>query len=182
MIYMFKPDIPDAGISRYKRENKYDLIRQTYNAENQLTESAYYALYHTKERQDTVGVLTRKVAYAYSQGKLAKASFYAADSSKPYLEIALAYDDKPGYLRNLPLEARFLPLELPYRDHNIIRYTVRDGQGRIRKALSYTCAYTYNRDGYPDTFTRNMLNGQKIKGHMVYRTELTNAKEIAAAD
>jgi hypothetical protein len=123
-IWMFKPDVPDEGISRYKREIKDDLIRQTYNAENQLTKSVYYTMYHTKEQQDTVGVLTRKVAYTYSQGKLAKVSFYAADSSKPYLEIALAYDDKPGYLRNLPLEARFLPLELPYRDHNIVGYTV----------------------------------------------------------
>lgn len=157
-------------------------VRHTYNANKKLTGSSYYRKDNSYGSNDTLGVLTRRVAYRYSQGKLAKASFYDTDAEKPYLVIELAYDDKPGYLRNLALEARFLPLELPYRDHNIVSYKVMDAQGRIQKDLSYTCIYTYNRDGYPDTFTRKMFDGRKVEGYMVYRTELKGPVQVAAAN
>jgi hypothetical protein len=169
------------GHGEDKRESYSDEVKHLYNANKQLTESSYYRRDDSYASTDTLGVLTSRVTYGYSQDKLAKASFYAAGADKPYLQIELAYDDKPGYLRNLPLEARFLSLELPYRDHNIVSYKVIDAQDRIRKDLSYTCTYTYNQDGYPDTFTRKMFDGRKVKGYMVYRTETRDLKEIASA-
>lgn len=58
-----------------------------------------------------------------------------------------------------------MPLELPYRGHNITRYT----DGNIKKDLSYTCSYTYNRDGYPIKIKRKMLDGLELEGYVVYR-------------
>ncbi|MDO6390127.1 hypothetical protein Q4E40_08320 [Pontibacter sp. BT731] len=97
---------------------------------------------------------------------------FAPAAPAPYLTIELEYDDKPGYLRSLPLEARFMPLELPYRNHNITRYTVRDRDGNIRKDLSYTCHYTYNRDGYPTKLKRTMLDGLEQEGYIVYKASI----------
>ena len=162
-----------------RRKNIYEDVKHKYNKENQLVESSYYDYNDDNNIHYTVGVLTKRVEYAYKQGKLAKATYYDAD--KPYRVIELDYDDKPGYLKNLSLEARIMPLELPYRAHNIISYKVMDGQGKIRKDLSFTCVYTYNRLGYPNTFTQKMLDGREIKGYMVYKAVTKVYKMIASA-
>lgn len=151
-----------------KHKHRSDEVKHKYNQQNQLIESAYYTTSDSSDLGLPEVLLSKRVIYAYKQGKLAKVTYLTPDTGKPYLVIELEYDDKTGYLKNLPLEARFLTLELPYRHYNITSYKVKDGQGKIRKDLSYTCSYTYNQDGYPNTFTRNMLNGQQVKGYMVY--------------
>lgn len=167
---VYLPETTEAVTFHERHAFTSNDVKHVYDAQNQVVASTYYS---------GQGV-SKRVAYTYSQGKLSNASFYAA-AAKPYLQIELAYDARPGYLKNLPLDTRFLPLELPYRDHNIVSYKVKDGQGKIRKELSYTCTYTYNRDGYPDSFTRNMLDGRKVKGYMVYRTETKDLDEFASA-
>lgn len=157
-------------------------VKHRYNQDNQLVESTFYFYEFVKEKKgvmDDTRYITKQVKYAYKEGKLTKAGFYAPGSKKPYLLIKLAYDEKPGYLKQLPLEARFMPLELPYRDHNITSFTVTDATGNVRKELSYTCEYSYNRDGYPVKFTQKRLDGKKIKGYVVYKAEV-DEKEVAS--
>ncbi|WP_347160239.1 hypothetical protein [Pontibacter chitinilyticus] len=166
----------------FENGNLHDFARNKYNAEGQLTECTHY-IYDTSywsERQlNDPQYISKRVTYTYAQGKLAKAAYFAPGSGKPYLQLELKYDDMPGYLSNIPLEARFLPLELPYRAHNLTSYTVRGAQGAIRKDLSYTCSYTYNKYGYPTEFTRKMLDGKVEKGSFTYKTTITDLKQVA---
>ena len=128
--------------------------------------------------EDNPKYISKRVKYEYAQGKLAKVAYYGHMSERPYLQIELAYDDKHGYLSSLPLEARFMPLELPYRDHNIVSYTVKDIYGKVRKDLSYTCSYSYNKAGYPVKFTQKMLDGLEIDGHIYYRAAADNLTDM----
>lgn len=156
-----------------------DYVYHAYDTANQLTASKYYfynpADWNTSTVLDDPKYISKVIIYSYEQGKLAKVTYSAPSAQKPYLTIELEYDDKPGYLRSLPLEARFMPLELPYRNHNITRYTVRDREGNIRKDLSYTCRYTYNRDGYPTKIKKTMLDGQEQEGYIVYKASIGKA-------
>ncbi|MDX5420604.1 MAG: hypothetical protein LPK09_15415 [Hymenobacteraceae bacterium] len=169
-----------------KGRNIADHILHQYNPAKQLTASIYHYNSSSKDLTPIYDADSRyvykKITYTYDkQGKLQKAAFMPPGTTKPYLTIELEYDDKPGYLQSLPLEARFMPLELPYRSHNITRYTVRDKEGKVRKDLSYTCGYTYNKDGYPTKVRRNMLDGQELEGYIVYRASIGKPKEIADA-
>lgn len=156
-----------------------DYIYHAYDTANQLTESKYYfynpADWNTSLVMDDPKYISKVISYSYEQGKLAKVTYSAPSAQKPYLTIELEYDDKPSYLRSLPLEAKFMPLELPYRNHNITRYTVRDRDGKIRKDISYTCSYTYNRDGYPTRIKKTMLDGLEQEGYIVYRASIGKA-------
>lgn len=152
-------------IQRFKVKNKYSKARQ-------LVESTFFFYVYVEGRKtdmEDTKYISKQVKYNYDAGKLAKALFYGPGSQDAYLQVELEYDDKPGYLKYLPLEARFLPLELPYRNHNITSYTIKDRYGKVRKDLSYTCEYTYNKDGYPREFIRKMLDGREVKGYIVYR-------------
>ncbi len=167
----------------FANRNSQDEIRNKYNAEGQLTEATHY-IYDTSfwsERQlNDERYISKRVKYGYTEGKLANVAYYAPGSGKPYLQIELRYDDMPGYLSNIPLEARFLPLELPYRAHNLISYIVKGSQGDIRKDLSYTCSYSYNRYGYPTESTIRMLNGKVERGSFIYKTTIKDLKQVAS--
>lgn len=160
-------------------------ITHQYDSVKRLTSSFYHYnnsnLNHTLIYDADPRYIHKKINYTYNeQGKLQKAAFFVPSSETSYLTIELEYDEKPGYLQSLPLEARFMPLELPYRSHNITRYTVKDREGNIRKDLSYTCSYDYNRDGYPTKIKRTMLDGQELEGYIVYKAS-TGKPEVAEA-
>lgn len=168
-----------------QHSNLRDYVYHLYDTTNQLTASKYYfynpADWNTSTVLDDPKYISKVIIYSYEQGKLAKVTYSAPSAQKPYLTIELEYDDKPGYLRSLPLEARFMPLELPYRNHNITRYTVRDREGNVRKDLSYTCRYTYNRDGYPTKIKKTMLDGLEQEGYIVYKASIGKA-EVASLE
>lgn len=182
----------DAGLVMQEQQSVYlpngsprDNVLHKYNTSNQLVASTYY-FYDTRlwsEMQlNDPRYMSKQVKYEYAQGKLAKAAYYAPGAERPYLLIELTYDDKPGYLRHLPVEARFMPLELPYRDHNIVSYTVTDAHGEVRKDVSHTRSYSYNKDGYPSKFTQKMLDGKEIEGSIVYTTAASASKAVAAVE
>ncbi|GAB3201941.1 hypothetical protein ABID22_001296 [Pontibacter aydingkolensis] len=176
--------VTDESQSVYlARTSQSQKVKHSYNQDKQLAESTYYFMLTGREAKNILNdprYISKQVKYDYKEGKLSMVAFYAPGSSRPYLLIELAYDDRPGYLKQLPLEARFMPLELPYRDHNITSYTVTDATGNVRKELSYTCEYSYNKDGYPDKFTRRMLNGKEVKGYILYKTDLEKKEKIAS--
>ncbi|GGG24433.1 hypothetical protein [Pontibacter amylolyticus] len=162
-----------------RHSNIRDYVYHAYDTLNQLTESKYYfynpADWNTSTVLDDPKYISKVITYSYEQGKLTKVTYSAPSAQKPYLTIELEYDDKPGYLRSLPLEVRFMPLELPYRNHNITRYTVLDREGNIRKDLSYTCRYSYNHDGYPTKIKKTMLDGLEQEGYIVYKASIGKA-------